>query len=580
MTSSAPTATASDSATLASALQIGDWRVDPTVNELRRNGETVRLEPKTMEVLVFLAERAGQVVSREVLLGALWPGVIVGEDAVTQAVIKLRKALHDPARSPQYIETISKRGYRLVASVERLEVGGAPASVTTGENDPVVPARERNRHLLRAGGFAALVGLLIATGIAYHISRQQVDWVEAETVLVEDASKRWATLPTITVTPFETLAGDRDETYLARGIGADLMTDLSRLSALRVVSSQNVPRLESGGAGSVGPAARYLLSGAVQRASESLRVNVRLVDSETGRQLWAERYERPFRDVLVVQQDIIAQILQVLPVQISEAERRRLARRYTRNLDAYDYFLRAKAAFLVRQPVENEAAREMYRKAIELDPAFARAYAGLALTYADDYRNQWTTDGQGALARALELAQTTLRMDPDLPEAYGVLAYVHAVRLQHDKAIKLLRRAITLAPSYADGYAYLGAVYTHMGQPAKAIPLLRTATRLNPDAGFIYFVVLGRAYIFLGEIEQALINLREALARNPADLETHVYLAATLVAAGDLPAARWEAEEVRALRPGFAVQQWLQTYPMTDAGQKRQLISLLAKVEL
>ncbi len=217
---------------------------------------------------------------------------------------------------------------------------------------------------------------------------------------------------------------------------------------------------------------------------------------------------------------------------------------------------------------------------IELDPAFARAYAGLALAHTDDYRNQWTTDGQGALSRANELAQTALRMDPELPEVYAVLAYVHAVRLQYDEAIKLLRRAITLAPSYGDGYAYLGAVYTHMGRPADAIPLLRTAMRLNPDAGFIYFVVLGRAYLFLGDIEQASINLREALARNPTDLEARVFMAATLVAAGDLSAASWEAVEVRALKPGFAARQWLRTHPMTNADQKQRLINLLAQVEL
>lgn len=572
-------ATANHSATLAPAFQIGDWRVDPNVNELRRPGETVRLEPKTMGVLVYLAERAGQVVSRDVLLGALWPGVVVGEDAVTQTVIKLRKALRDPARSPQYIETISKRGYRLIAAVARASVGGTPQSLSIGENAPVPPVRQLKDHPLMVAGLVALLALLIS-GVIAHYVWQRAEQVEAEAVLVGDASKRWAVLPTIMVTPFETLAGDRDETYLAGGIGADLITDLSRLSSLRVISAQSQPRVEPGGSGATEPAARYVLSGAVQRAAESLRVNVRLIDRETGRLLWAERYEKPFRDVFGLQEEIIERILQVLPVQISEAERRRLASRYTRNLEAYDYFLRAKAAFLVRQPAENEAGRQLYRRAIELDPAFARAYAGLALTHADDYRHQWIADGPGALTRAFELAQQALRMDPNLPEAYGVLAYVLTARLQYDESIKLLKRAISLAPSYADGYAYLAAVYTHSGRPADAIPLLRTAMRLNPDSGFIYFVVLGRAFFFLNDIEQALINLREALARNPADLEAHVYMAATLVAAGDLPAAQWEAEEIRALQPGFAVRQWLQTYPMTDAGQKQQLISMLAKVEL
>jgi DNA-binding winged helix-turn-helix (wHTH) protein/TolB-like protein len=562
---------------------MGEWQVDPTVNALSRPGETVRLEPKTMEVLVFLAERAGQVVSRDVLLAALWPGVVVGEDAVTQTVIKLRKALHDPARSPQYIETISKRGYRLVAAVACPGVKAVPAPVSAGEDDPVVQAGKPIRRLLRTGGITALAGLLIVGGIAYQRWRQSADRLAIEMPLVGEVADRWVSLPTITVALFETLGGERDETYLAGGIRADLMTDLSRLSALRVVSAQNLPRVEAGRAASAAPAApapRYLLSGAVQRASESLRVNVWLTDSDTGQQLWAERYERPFRDLLTMQGDIIGHIVQVLPIQITAAERQRLSRRYTRNLEAYDLFLRAKAAFLVRQPAENQVAQAMYRKAIELDPAFARAYAGLALAHTDDYRNQWTTDGPGVLSRANDLAQTALRMDPELPEVYGVLGYVHAVRHQHDEAIKRLRQAITLAPSYADGYAYLGAIYTHIGRPADGIPLLRTAVRLNPDAGFIYYVVLGRAYLFLGDIEQASINLREALSRNPTDLEARVFMAATLVATGDLSAARWEALEVRALKPGFAARQWLQTHPMTNADQKQRLINLLAQVEL
>ena len=509
---------------------------------------------------------------------ALWPGAVVGDDALTQAVIKLRKSLRDTARSPQYIETISKRGYRLNAHVERM--GQGLPSVSARERDRAEPGRAHARSARRTTKIAALLVVLIAGGAAIYVLREHTGGVDIEAPFLEDTAERWMAFPTVTVKPFETVGDDRAETYLARGIEADLTTDLSRLSGLRVISAQTLPRIGSGSAGFTAPTARYVLSGSVQRASRSLRVNVRLIDSRSGQQLWAERYDRSSQDLVAVQEEIIGRLVLVLPVQVSEAERQQLARRYTRNLEAYDYFLRGKAAFLARQPTGNDAARRMYQKAIELDPAFARAYSGLALTHADDYRNQWTTDGQGALARAFELAHTALRMDPDLSEVYAVLAYVHAVRLQYDQAIKLARRAITLAPSYADGYAYMGAFYTMMGQPAKAIPLLRTALRLNPDAGFIYFIVLGRAYLFLGDIEQALINLREALARNPADLEAHAYMAATLVAAGDLPAARWEAEEIRALQPDFAVRQWLQTSPMTDARQKRRLISLLAKVDL
>lgn len=561
------------------ALRIGDWRADPATNELARDGETVRLEPKAMEVLVFLAERAGQVVSREALLAAVWPGTVVGDDALTQAVIKLRRSLQDEARSPQYIETISKRGYRLIARVERLGAERAPASEQTPP--AAAPGRSHARVPLRAAAMAALLALLIAGAAAVYVWRQGTESSDAAILPGEEFLERWIALPTITVIPFETVAGDDAEAYLARGIAADLTTDLSRLSGLRVISGPSpVPpgKPVREGAAKHGP--RYLLSGAVQRAKGSLRINVRLVDAESGRQLWANRYDRPFHDLLAVQEEIINHLLQTLPVQVSEAERLRLAHRYTRNLAAYDYFLRGRSAFLTRQREDNAIAREMYRKAIELDPAFARAYAGLALTHADDYRNQWTADGRRSLETASQLAETALQIDPGLPDVYSVLGYVRAVQHDHQQAIQLHERALKLDPSYADAYAYIGATYTLMGQPARTMPFMRTAMRLNPHGNFMYFMVLGRAYLFTGDLEQASINLKEALGRNGADLESRVYMAATFVAAGDLQAAKWEAEEIRALHPGFTARQWLKTYLMSDERQKQRLIDLLAQVGL
>src|SRR4051812_20037181 len=119
MATSLSTAVPENSAPV-TAMRIGNWTVEPAANELSQGGEVVRLERKVMEVLVFLAERPGQVISREALLSAVWSNIVVGDDALTQAVIKLRKALRDTARSPRYIETISRRGYRLIASIQRL----------------------------------------------------------------------------------------------------------------------------------------------------------------------------------------------------------------------------------------------------------------------------------------------------------------------------------------------------------------------------------------------------------------------------------------------------------------------------
>src|SRR5262249_49782820 len=143
-----------------------------------------------------------------------------------------------------------------------------------------------------------------------------------------------------------------------------------------------------------------------------------------------------------------------------------------------------------------------------------------------------------------------------------------------------LQRIITLDGSFAEAYSLLGSIHTYIGQPNKAVAWLRAAARLNPDRNHRYFLALGRTYFFLGDAEQASINLREALSRNAANLEAHVYLAATLVLAGNRDAARWEAEEVRALAPGFSTSKWFQTYPMTDTRQKQHLVRLLAQLGL
>ena len=161
---------------------------------------------------------------------------------------------------------------------------------------------------------------------------------------------------------------------------------------------------------------------------------------------------------------------------------------------------------------------------------------------------------------------------------WWALGFVRAQGRHHEPAIEALRQAIRLNPSYADAYALLGGIYTYTGEAARSTPLLRKALRLNPGGGYLYFLLLGRAYLFQGDLEQALINLREAVRRNPADLETHVFLAASLVAAGDPPASEFEADEVRIGEPGFSMRAWLETYPLASSAYRQRLLQLTAAV--
>jgi len=528
-----------------SGLAIGDWWADPATNELVRAGRTVRLEPKAMDVLMLLAAKPGSVVSREALFEAVWPGVVVGDEALTQSVIKLRRALGDDSRAPTYIETIAKRGYRLIAPVRH---GNAPA---------------RPRRSL--AWVAALAVVVAATGayVAYSA------WPLFSGSDSQDAVERSDGWLTVSVMPFESLGAAGEQSYLARGIGDGLLTDLSHLPGVRVIRAS----------GAAAPGARYVVSGSVQRDGGTLRINVYLVDTRNNEQLWSDRIERPYGELFVVQDEMSRRLLAHLPAKVSEAERQRAARPYTRNLEAYDLFLRGQAHFLIRSTEDNEQARSYYRKALELDPAFARAYAGLAMTYAMDYRLREPAD-PALLARAFELAQSAREIDPDIAEVHWAIGFVHAQGRRHDQAIASLTRAVELDRSYADAYALLAGIHTYIGEPAKSIPLARTALRLNPAGGYLYFLVLGRAYLFAGDTEQAIINLRAASIRNPVDVEGHVMLAAALAAAGDRAGAKWEADEVRALARGFSAREWLETYPMTSVRQRERLLEWLAQVPL
>lgn len=539
-------------------LRVGDWTVQPDLNQLSAPGRTVKVEPKAMAVLLHLAERAGQVVGREALLAQVWPGVVVGDDSVTQVIIKLRKALGDDSEHPTYIQTVTKKGYRLLAPVQRVAETGASS----------IP-RRRNQVRWIAGAVA--LALLVAMLLWW-----QAGWQATPN---EDLAADVSQAPTVAIAPFEALSKDSQELLLARGITADLLTDLSKSSGLSVIGFSPMDGRALSEISNRGQS-RYLVSGTVERIGDRLRLHVFLTDRETGRQLWSERFDRLLTDLFVIQDELGPKIVGVLPAKVNEAELRRMATRHTRNLQAYEYFQRGQAALLVRQKSGNEDARQMFQRAIDLDATFARAYSGLALTYAADYRNRWAADGAGALERAFQLARTANEINPDVPETYWALAYAHTQRREHEQAMTYLEKALSLYPSFADGYALMASIKTFAGRPAEAVPLIRTAMRLNPTSGYLYFLVLGRTYFFLGDLEQARINLEEALKRNPEYLETHVYIAALSVLDGDKSAGAWEADQIRALEPAFSAKRWLDSYPMTDSGQKAKLLRAMDPLDL
>jgi DNA-binding winged helix-turn-helix (wHTH) protein/TolB-like protein/Tfp pilus assembly protein PilF len=551
-------------------LRVGSWTVEPPLNRLSAEGKAVKLEPKAMALLCYLAQRPGQVVSREALLSAIWPGVVVGDDSLTQAVIKLRRALGDAAESPAYIQTIAKGGYRLVASVETCE----PAAAARPD-PPLQPGTGRNKWRLAA---VALTAVLAVTLIGVWRANDVVAPLPAAIAAASAESSR-AAQTTIRIAPLIALGEDAPARLLAQGMTADLITHLSKVFGLSVVADTVTAREPDTPVASGSPV-QYVVSGSVQRLGEQLRLHVHLADAPTGKQLWSERYDRSASSLFELQDEIVPKLLQILPAKVSEAELKRVAQHHTRNLTAYEFYQRGQMALLARRHEENQQARELFRHAIELDPSFALAYAALAQTYAADHRNQWTQDRPAALERAFELARSAHKLNPDVRETYWVLAFVHFERGQPKQALAYLETALKLYPSFADAYAFMGGIHAYLGQPAQSLSLVRTAIRLNPDAGYLYYLIMGRAYFGLGDMDQARINLERAIMRNPENLEARVYAAAVEVSAGNRTEAEWQAEEIRTLQPDFAARTWLSTHPLRDAKTQVRLADMLARVGL
>lgn len=257
-----------------------------------------------MALLVYLSDNAGRD-TREQLFEALWPGVIVSDDTLTQAVIKLRKALGDSAKNPQYIQTIPKRGYRLCAEVNSGRVITAVASE--------IP-KYKMRYLVF--GVVAILSVTVISFFGFNKDSSAV--LDSHPAMEKETG-----VPTLTVRPFVLLGGDERHAYLSQALTFDLITDLSKLSGLWVIGSRSITGQKSEGQGAT--TARYLVSGEVQRSNDQLRVNVHLFDTDTGRQIWSERYQSPYENLFQIQEEISWRIASTLSLKVSEAERLRMA---------------------------------------------------------------------------------------------------------------------------------------------------------------------------------------------------------------------------------------------------------------
>ena len=552
--------------------QIAGYCVEPSRLRVTLNGVEARLEAKAMLVLVYLSENAGRVVSRAELEEELWPGRIVTEDSVTNAVAKLRRVFSDDAHNPRMIETVPKSGYRLIAVVGPIdecgEEGEAYSISTSSAERPVW--RPRATHLI---GIIAVPVLLIAFWWVLDRAKTAPGW----TGLLSDK-------PAVAVLPFENLGVSPEQDYFANGITSDLITDLSKLDGLLVIAPGSAFAYKDSTARPRQISAEldvdYLVVGSVQREATTLRINVQLIEARVDRALWGERYTGLMKDVFDMQDKLASEVIAALKVELAPAEQASLALRPTASVAAYDHYLRGLEDHGGRTDALNVSARGHFERAIELDPGFARAYAGLALTYSRDAIDGWTATPSLSLELAAQLADKAARMDPSLPQVHFVTGQVDLFRRRHEQAIEAAQRAIVVDPNYADAYALLAWTLNYAGRPGKALSALEKAMRLNPRPPASYLEILGEIRFVQGRYGESASTFQRVLNINPGYARARMWNVAALARADATDAAEWEVAELLVASPDAALTRLEFAFPFKDPRALDTLLDALRSAGL
>ena len=487
-------------------LRVGTFTLDLERMSLRGPAGQIEVRRKTFDVLRYLAEHAGRVVPKEELIKAVWPKVTVGDDSLTKCVSELRRALGNVGR--ETIKTVPRRGYLVDA--------------------PICPSRDTTTSL----GLPA---------------------VSSELPLPER--------PSIAVLPFNNTGSGTRQDYLADGITEDITTELSRFSELFVIA-QNSSFQYKGRSLDVreigrGLGVHYVLEGGIRRSGHRIRITAQLIDALTGAHRWADRYDRDVEDVFDVQDEVVRTIVSILAAHVNNAEVERTLLKRPSAWRAHDFYMKATSTLALfwrsLSPATLYETRRLLDSSLSIDSDYARALATLSNTYVIAWTQPLDDDflTPTALERAHQLARKAVQADANLPQAHAQLGWVLSRRAEHDLAVSEFEKAVDLNPNFTDHR--FGAALVYAGEPSKAMEVLASHMRLDPFYAPIAPAFLGLAHYMLKQYAEAVIPLRECIARAPNFRPAHVWLAASYARLGQMREARAEAAEVLRIEPTYTI---------------------------
>ncbi len=502
--------------------RIATWLIEPRLNTVSRNGATTRLEPKVMEVLVCLARRAGEPVSKEELLQTVWPDTFVTDDGLKRSISELRRVFQDDAREPRVIETIPKRGYRLVVPV--VPANGAMESSTQATPSPAITgaagtgARRVWKWAVAVGG-AVLISVLL---LALRGRR-------ADTVAVPP-------IHSLAVLPLQNLSADPAQEYFSDGLTDALITELAQIDSVKVISRTSTIQYK-GTKKTLPEIARELkvdgvIEGTVQRSGERVRITTQLVHA-SDKHVWAESYEGDLHDVLALESHVARAIAAAVKIKLTPEQNARLASSVRVDREAYDLYLKGRYFWNKRDAAGLKKALDYFQQAAAKEPRYAAAQAGLADTYAllgaSGYdvlpRNE-------AMEKSRAAAREALMIDDQLAEAHASLAFVvYSYDWDWTTAEKEFQRAIALNPNYPTAHQWYSEMLNDLGRKQEALAQADAALSVDP-VSVNASQNMARAYYFARRFDEAIETTSKTLELDPSFAIAHLRLGRAYAAKG------------------------------------------------